>query len=383
MNAASHATAHPAEAKEHGPMVSVQNVSKEFSGSKAVIDASFELRSGAFLTILGPSGSGKTTLLRMIAGFIAPSAGEIYIHGTPVSSVPAHRRSIGMVFQKLALFPHMTAAENVAYPLKMRRFDPKEIAPRVQRYLEIVQLHDLGDRRIHQLSGGQQQRVAIARALVFEPDLLLLDEPLAALDKKLREEMQLEFRRIQRELGVTTINVTHDQREALVMSDEIIVMDHGRIHQRASPTETYRNPASAFVAGFIGVTNYLEGRIGSVLDDRIGVTIGALSLHGRCADPELRARAAAHGIADCALRAEQIRIADRQADIAGADTIIEGHVRETIFEGDRIVYEVALDPLPGAVLRVFDHAQHHAGERTPGARVFVGWNARDFLVFPR
>jgi putative spermidine/putrescine transport system ATP-binding protein len=364
-------------------MVSVQNVSKEFSGSQAVIDASFELGRGKFLTILGPSGSGKTTLLRMIAGFIAPSAGEIFIHGAPVSSVPPHQRSIGMVFQKLALFPHMTAAENVAYPLKMRRFNPKEIAPRVERYLNIVQLQGLGGRRIHQLSGGQQQRVAIARALVFEPDLLLLDEPLAALDKKLREEMQLEFRRIQRELGVTTINVTHDQREALVMSDEIIVMDYGRIQQRASPIEAYRNPANAFVAGFIGVTNYLEGRIGSVLDDRISVAIGPLTLQGRCSDPELRARAAAHDIADCALRAEQIRIADRQGDIVGADTIIEGRVRETIFEGDRIVYEVALEPLPGIVLRVFDHAQHHAGERVAGARVFIGWNARDFLVFPR
>ncbi len=186
-----------------------------YNGFHAVRAASFDLAKGRFLTILGPSGSGKTTLLRLIAGFQKPSIGEIFINDEAVSAVPPHKRSIGMVFQKLALFPHMTAAENVAFPLKMRRFDARSIPERVERYLDLVRLNGLGERRVHELSGGQQQRVAIARALVFEPDLLLLDEPLAALDRKLREEMQLEFRRIQRELGVTTINVTHDQREAL------------------------------------------------------------------------------------------------------------------------------------------------------------------------
>ena len=193
----------------------------------------------------------------MIAGFQTPTAGDIFIAGEPVRAVPPWRRSIGMVFQRLALFPHLTAAANVAFPLRMRRFDARTIHERVERYLELVRLGGLGDRRIHELSGGQQQRVAIARALVFEPDLLLLDEPLASLDRKLREEMQLEFRRIQRELGVTTINVTHDQREALIMSDEIIVMDKGRVQQMGRPAVTYRAPANPFVAGFIGVTNFL------------------------------------------------------------------------------------------------------------------------------
>ena len=213
--------------------VSVRNVGLSFAGTPAVIDASFDLRTSAFLTVLGPSGSGKTTLLRMIAGFLMPTSGEIVIGGVPVGAMPPHKRSIGMVFQRLALFPHMSAAANVAFPLKMRRFDARVIPERVERYLDLVRLGGLGDRRVHELSGGQQQRVAIARALVFEPKLLLLDEPLAALDRKLREDMQLEFRRIQRELGVTTINVTHDQREALVMSDEIIVMDKARIQQVA------------------------------------------------------------------------------------------------------------------------------------------------------
>src|SRR5687767_7680757 len=229
-----------------GVAVSVRDVSMSYPGVTAVDDVSFDLAEGAFLTILGPSGSGKTTLLRMIAGFQTPTAGEIVIGGRPVRTVPPYRRSIGMVFQRLALFPHITAAENVAFPLKMRRFDARTIPERVERYLDLVRLGGLGERRIHELSGGQQQRVAIARALVFEPDLLLLDEPLASLDRKLREEMQLEFRRIQRELGVTTINVTHDQREALIMSDEIVVMDHGKIQQIGRPSETYRSPANAF-----------------------------------------------------------------------------------------------------------------------------------------
>ena len=207
-------------------------VSRRFGDNRAVDDVSLALAQGAFLTILGPSGCGKTTLLRMIAGFIAPTAGEIVIHGQPVAALPPWRRRIGMVFQKLALFPHLTAFENVAYPVadaRLRR------APRSRRGSSATWSWSgspaSARRRPHELSGGQQQRVAIARALVFEPDLLLLDEPLAALDRKLREEMQLEFRRIQRELGVTTINVTHDQREALIMSDRVLVMDRGRVQQ--------------------------------------------------------------------------------------------------------------------------------------------------------
>src|SRR5687767_5830058 len=220
--------------------VSVKDVGMAFGDVHAVRNASFDLPKGRFLTILGPSGSGKTTLLRMIAGFDRPTHGEIFINGRPVSAVPPHKRAIGMVFQKLALFPHMTAAENVAFPLKMRRHDARTIPEKVERYLDLVHLGGYADRRIHQLSGGQQQRVAIARALVFEPDLLLLDEPLAALDRKLREEMQLEFRRIQRELGVTTINVTHDQREALVMSDKILVMNERSEERRVGKECRYR-----------------------------------------------------------------------------------------------------------------------------------------------
>ena len=356
--------------------VSVSHVEMAYPGVRAVEDASFELEEGAFLTILGPSGSGKTTLLRMIAGFLTPTAGEIVINGAPVRAIPPYRRSIGMVFQRLALFPHMTAAENVAFPLKMRRFDARSIPERVERYLALVRLGGLGGRRVHELSGGQQQRVAIARALVFEPDLLLLDEPLAALDRKLREEMQLEFRRIQRELGVTTINVTHDQREALIMSDEIIVMDKGRIQQKARPAVAYRKPANPFVAGFIGVTNFLAGTAG---DGGASLVVAGRTLPGAAGAglPAPPPGTPAIG----ALRAEQIRIAAATAALEGLATVVAGTVTDAIFEGDRVVYEVAVDGLDAATLRVFDHDPALHAEFAAGSPVFLGWNARDLTIF--
>ncbi|MDH7787423.1 putative spermidine/putrescine transport system ATP-binding protein [Ochrobactrum sp. 19YEA23] len=362
-----------------GPVaVSAKNVSMIYNGFHAVRSASFDLEQGRFLTILGPSGSGKTTLLRLIAGFQRPSVGEIFINGQAVSAVPSHKRSIGMVFQKLALFPHMTAAENVAFPLKMRRFDARTIPERVERYLDLVRLGGLGSRRVHELSGGQQQRVAIARALVFEPDLLLLDEPLAALDRKLREEMQLEFRRIQRELGVTTINVTHDQREALVVSDEIIVMDGGEIQQMARPSETYRNPSNAFVANFIGVTNFITGKAaamdGSVVQIDAGPKLAGVAVDGR-------KPVAAGDTVSCAIRAEQIRIGSNAESGAGLDTKLEGVVTDAIFEGERIVYELRVPALGNALMRVFDHDPVGHSQFEEGATVPIGWNARDLIVF--
>lgn len=358
--------------------VSVRGVSMVYDGVHAVRDAGFDLADGRFLTILGPSGSGKTTLLRMIAGFQRPTMGEIYINGKPVSAVPPHRRSIGMVFQKLALFPHMTASENVAFPLKMRRFDARTIPARVRRYLDLVQLGPYADRRIHQLSGGQQQRVAIARALVFEPDLLLLDEPLAALDRKLREEMQLEFRRIQKELGVTTINVTHDQREALVVSDEIIVMDKGAIQQNAAPVDTYRRPANAFVAGFIGVTNFLSGPVASVESGDIAFSVGGMPVVGRWAGQGAVPQAGAQVTG--ALRAEQIRIGATQDSLPDCRNRWTGKVSDVIFEGERIVYEVAVGE-GGPALRVFDHDPATHRQFAPGEPIALGWNAPDMLIF--
>ncbi|MCB1968829.1 MAG: ABC transporter ATP-binding protein [Geminicoccaceae bacterium] len=349
-------------------MVDVRAVTCRFNGMTAVDRASLSLERGGFLTILGPSGCGKTTLLRMIAGFLRPDEGEIFVHGQAVSRVPAWRRSIGMVFQKLALFPHMTAAGNVAYPLKMRGFDRAEISDRVQRYLSIVRLDGLDSRRPHELSGGQQQRVAIARALVFEPDLLLLDEPLSALDRKLREEMQLEFRRIQRELGVTTINVTHDQREALVMSDRVVVMNDGVIQQSGDPVTLYRQPSNRFVAGFIGLTSFLRGRAVAG-----GIEVAGVMLRAKVAD------GVSSGMpAEGALRAERVRIGTGGEAMANR---LDAVVRQCIFEGDRFVYELAVPALGDAIVYAFDTDPTRAVRHEAGSTLAIGWNESDMPVF--
>ena len=356
------------------PMVRLAAVSKRFGEALAVDEVSFDLAKGAFLTILGPSGSGKTTVLRMIAGFIQPSQGAIAIHGRPVGSDPPYRRSIGMVFQRLALFPHLSAADNIAYPLRMRGWPRAGIAARVADYLELVRLHGLGDRRIHELSGGQQQRVAIARALVFEPDLLLLDEPLAALDRKLREDMQLELRHIQQRLGVTTINVTHDQREALVMSDRVIVMDQGRIQQHADPGTTYGRPANRFVAGFVGVTNFLPAEmIGRRSDGLAEIRLGGRAVLGRSA-----ADLAAGSRVEAALRAERLRL-----ERAGAGTdSFTAEVREVVFEGDRLVYVLRADTLADSELVAFAYDQEPAAILRVGEQVALDWRPEDLLIFP-
>lgn len=350
-----------------------------FGDFRAVKEASFELENGKFLTILGPSGSGKTTLLRMIAGFLTPTSGEIFINGSAVSAIAPNKRSIGMVFQKLALFPHMTAADNVAFPLKMRRFDATTIGTRVSEYLSLVKLDGLENRRINELSGGQQQRVAIARALVFEPDLLLLDEPLAALDRKLREEMQLEFRRIQKELGVTTINVTHDQREALVVSDQIIVMDHGEIQQDATPTTMYRTPKNPFVANFIGVTNSFSGLFQSSHGTSASAEFQGIQLSGvmRSSADELTVGTPIKG----AVRAEQIRIATSRDDLGQVDAAFEGTVADVIFEGERLLYEISVPGLSNEPVRIFHHDQGELATHELGESVFIGWKSRDLHVF--
>jgi putative spermidine/putrescine transport system ATP-binding protein len=358
-------------------MVELRCVSKHFGEVRALKKVSFALPKGSVLTILGPSGCGKTTLLRMIAGFDSPTRGEIFIHGQPVSSVPPHQRSIGMVFQKLALFPHMTAAQNIAYPLKMRRFNPARIPQLVDRYLQIVRLTGMEKRRIHELSGGQQQRVAIARALSFSPDLLLLDEPLSALDKKLREEMQLEFRRIQQELGVTTINVTHDQREALVMSDEIIVMSDGAIQQTGDPVSLYRAPSNRFVANFIGLTSLLTGQIAEIRNADVEIRIGDIDLKGRTSQDDL----ASGSKAECAVRAEQVRILSSDEHSEGFDNAFEGVVAQQIFEGDRMVYQIRCPALGDAAIFAFEHDPTHHKLHQKNDPVRVAWNAQDMFVY--
>src|SRR5688572_11305539 len=246
-----------------GASVDLVNLRKLYGGVVALDTLTLSVKQGEFVTLLGPSGSGKTTTLMMIAGFEDPSAGDILVNGEPVVSRPPHRRNIGVVFQSYALFPHMTVAGNVGYPLRMRHVRRDDVRRRVAAALDLVQLGALGDRYPAQLSGGQQQRVALARALVFEPPLLLMDEPLGALDKKLREDLQLEIKRIHRDVGVTVIYVTHDQSEALTMSDRIAIMRAGRLEQYGAADELYERPATRFVAEFVGEATLLGARVES------------------------------------------------------------------------------------------------------------------------
>jgi ABC-type Fe3+/spermidine/putrescine transport system ATPase subunit len=242
--------------------IALRGLVKRYGATRALDGVSLDVAPGEFFTLLGPSGCGKTTSLRAIAGFVAPEAGDVLIGGARVNGVPPHRRRVGLVFQNYALFPHRTVRQNVAFGLRMQRTPADEIRRRVDEALALVQLPGYGDRYPRQLSGGEQQRVALARALVTRPAVLLLDEPLGALDKKLRDHMKIELKRLQRDVGVTTIYVTHDQEEALTMSDRVAVMRAGRVEQVGAPREIYETPATMFVAGFIGNTNLLAGKSG-------------------------------------------------------------------------------------------------------------------------
>ena len=264
-------------------VLQLAGVTKSFAGVVAVNKVSFQVRRGEFVTLLGPSGCGKTSTLRLIAGFLAPNAGQISLQGEIVNDVAAYERDIGMVFQSYALFPHMTVAQNVGFGLQMRRVAKVEASERITNSLNLVKLGGLEHRYPHELSGGQQQRVAIARALVVEPAILLMDEPMSNLDALLRAEMQLELKQIIDRVGVTTINVTHNQEEALAMSDRIIVMSTGHIEQVGSPHEVYGKPANAFVAGFLGRSNILACQVESVADGLVEARLesgGAISIAG-------------------------------------------------------------------------------------------------------
>ena len=260
--------------------VKLENVSKHFGEFIAVKEMSLQIPDGEFFSMLGPSGCGKTTTLRMVAGFEQPSSGQIFIMNQPVAGIPAHRRPVNTVFQNYALFPHMSVAQNVAFGLEMANVSKSEISRRVGESLELVQMGRFHERRPKQLSGGQQQRVALARALVNRPKVLLLDEPLGALDLKLRKAMQLELKQIQSEVGITFIYVTHDQEEALTMSDRIAVMDHGIVQQMGTPRQIYEHPTNRFVADFIGETNFIEGTVTGV-DSHVTLDVGGGQLIGQ------------------------------------------------------------------------------------------------------
>ena len=333
----------------------LSNITKKFGQVTAVQDINLDIPDGKFVSFLGPSGCGKTTLLRMIAGLETPTEGAIQLGGEDITPIPTHQRNIGMVFQSLALFPHLSVWENISYGLRIRGTGKSDRRKRASELLELVRLPGVEDRRISQLSGGQRQRVAMARALALEPKLFLLDEPLSALDAKLREEMQVELRILQERLGITTIIVTHDQREAMTMSDEVVVMSTARIQQMGSPLEIYRNPASAFVAEFIGTSNLIAVKV---------VSGSAVEAHGQ----EFGVASMADGLtvgndAVLSVRPEEVHVLPASHDgpnqLDGKVTFIRdvGASVETFVEcGDLTIVALAT-PKERADLRIGDAAK--------------------------
>ncbi|MGR3804709.1 ABC transporter ATP-binding protein [Marinibacterium profundimaris] len=307
--------------------ITVRNVTKTYGPVHALDDVSIDVRSGEFLTLLGPSGSGKTTLLMVLAGFTRPDCGSLRFGDDEVIRTPPHLRDLGMTFQSYALFPHMTVAGNVGYPLKLRKRPKAEIAERVAKALDTVQLGGFGERRIDQLSGGQRQRVAVARAIVFEPRILLMDEPLSALDKKLRDQMQIELRHLHEQLNMTTVYVTHDQREALTMSDRIAVVNHGRIMQLATPRDLYERPANRFVADFIGESTFLDVTRGDG-----GVAWNGMALKTAHAVPEA---------AELQLMIRPERIVLRDGPVGGMNTF-EATATDVVYQGDSYLLHARL-----------------------------------------
>lgn len=311
-------------------IVSFKNVQKTYDGESLVVkNLNLDIRTGEFLTMLGPSGSGKTTCLMMLAGFETATHGEILLKDKPINRIPPERRNIGMVFQSYALFPHMSVSENLAFPLKVRKVSRSEAAERVKKALEMVNMQAFANRMPAQLSGGQQQRIAVARALVFEPALVLMDEPLGALDKQLREQMQYEIKRIHEQSGLTVVYVTHDQGEAMTMSDRIAVFNNGIIQQLAPPSELYEQPANAFVARFIGENNELKGRVSEISSREcvVQLTDGG----------SIRA-VAGHGIsvganASVSLRPERVSIGESARH---CDNVFHGGVKDLIYYGDHL-----------------------------------------------
>jgi putative spermidine/putrescine transport system ATP-binding protein len=354
-------------------IVRLKGVQKSYDGQTLVVrHLDLDIQEGEFLTMLGPSGSGKTTTLMMLAGFESATQGEIFLDGKPIHRLAPEARHIGMVFQSYALFPHMTVAENIAFPLTVRKVPKADIGQRVAQALAMVGLKGFDDRRPAQLSGGQQQRVAVARALVFEPRLVLMDEPLSALDKQLREQMQYEIKQLQRRLGVTVVYVTHDQTEALTMSDRVAVFNAGVIQQLDTPDRLYEHPANAFVAGFIGENNKLRATVAT----RDGAHCTVRLADGAAGDTLLPARAVACGEPGTAtllsLRPERIAL---NPPPDSCDVVTPGRVQDLIYLGDHLRLRVVAFQNQEFVLKLPNASSQRAV--AAGDSVHIGWRAQD------
>jgi putative spermidine/putrescine transport system ATP-binding protein len=348
--------------------IAVRQLTKAYGAAYALDHVDLDVRSGEFLTLLGPSGSGKTTLLMVLAGFVRPDSGSVRFGTQEVVRLAPHKRNVGMVFQNYALFPHMDVAANIAFPLKLRGVSGGEITRRVESALELVQLGGYGGRHIDQLSGGQRQRVALARAIVFEPRIVLMDEPLSALDKQLREAMQLELRRLHERLGTTTIYVTHDQREALTMSDRIAVINRGKVMQLDTPRGIYDRPANRFVAEFIGESAFLD----------VEVAAGVCRFAGRALD--VRDVPPLEGRCQLMLRPERLRILDQNG--AGAANVLDGTVANIVFQGDTLLLQVRL--ADGSAISVRGPSNEAAAATVPaiGGPIRLGLGVGDAIVLP-
>jgi spermidine/putrescine transport system ATP-binding protein len=351
--------------------VGLYGVTKRFGAMVAVDDVTIEVARGEFFSLLGPSGCGKTTSLRMIAGFEEPDDGRVVLTGQDIVGVPPFKRNVNTVFQSYALFPHLTVADNVAFGLKRKKINKSEIKDKVKHYLELVQLPGFSDRRPGQLSGGQQQRVALARALVNEPAVLLLDEPLGALDLKLRKQMQLELMRIQREVGVTFIYVTHDQEEALVMSDRIAVMSQGKVEQIGYPEDIYERPTTRFVAGFIGTSNIVEAEV----TGRAGEFLQLASAPGDrllVPAPTDRSVSAGEKIA-FTVRPEKLRVATADEQVGDALCTVAGTVVDVVYQGVSTQLVVRTDA--GTTLVAFRQNNERVSDAgAPGSAARLVWN---------
>ena len=346
--------------------ITIRDVTKTYGKIFALDNVDLDVRSGEFMTLLGPSGSGKTTLLMVLAGFTRPDHGSIKFGEAEVIRMPPHRRDVGMVFQNYALFPHMSVAANVAFPLKLRKVSKAEIEQRVEQTLETVQLGGYGERRIDQLSGGQRQRVALARAIVFEPHILLMDEPLSALDKKLREHMQIELRHLHEKLGMTTVYVTHDQREALTMSDRIAVINHGRLMQLDQPRRIYERPANTFVADFIGESTFLD----------VSVSDGRPLYDGKPLEVAEPLDGAASYL--LMLRPERLHVMTGPAE--PDVNVFTGRVKELVYQGESFLLYVSLADGTEVGVRGVTRRETMAAVPEVGGEVTLGLHREDTVL---
>ena len=361
-------------------IISIRSVCKRFGSVRAVDDASLEIRRGEFFSLLGPSGCGKSTLLRLLAGLEAPDGGEIDIDGQPMLAIPAHRRPVNMVFQNYAIFPHLDVGRNISFGLRKSGLSKAEINAKVEEMLHMIKLPGYARRGAAQLSGGERQRVALARALIKRPKVLLLDEPLGALDKKLREQMQLELRALQKSVGVTFVFVTHDQEEALTLSDRIAVMAQGRVLQVGPPTQLYERPGSRFVADFIGNMNFFHGRVQRLDEGAAIVEAGGLGQFQAAADG--LSRQVGEDLI-LAIRPEKLRLhfkAPAQASDAGAN-VVEARMGPVAYLGDRSHFQVFLAGRDRPVaVAVQNQALASGGQAEPGQRVWLGFASESVVL---